>query len=406
MKYSFKDILNAEIYEDTKVMFTLGKYNWFNNMVCDTLKALSVDSDKKIEIELDISSEFNFGTSDNNDEPQSAMGENSVDFDTFMDVIGVANINGRWFCKTSLSTLNKKQKEKLMRYIKEPSEHGILVITSENWLDYKDILRNRALSFSKNCHLIQLSFPNKNVLKDIVRQSFNEKGIEIDSGALDFFIMRMSSAYDKYEEMIQDIVDKHKEDTLDKKQIKDYMKGVEYFELDDYIIELTKPMVSDKTNSKKVLKIMIALEDELGSKNLAHQLLKSIDKYIEYRLLINKGYIPIGINYFFKDVINYLPENIKANYENMNEWKFRYEASIASRTSLKDWEYMKLILNKALENNKIGDDKMDEKCQKALYELSTRSVLKADRINNIIGVDNILDKQLNKINRVIYQDNK
>ena len=67
---------------------------------------------------------------------------------------------------------------------------------------------------------------------------------------------------------------------------------------------------------------------------------------------------------------------------------------------------MKLILNKALENNKIGDDKMDEKCQKALYELSTRSVLKADRINNIIGVDNILDKQLNKINRVIYQDNK
>lgn len=402
MKYTFNDILSAEIYEDTRVMFVLGKYTWFNNMVCDTLKALSIDSDEKVEItsDLAVSSEFGIDMEDTDD----SSGTNSVDFNTFMDVIGVSNINGKWFCKVSLQSLNKKQKEKLMRYIKDPSDTGILVVVSDNWLDYKDILRNRALSFSKVSHLIQLSFPNKNILKSIVQQSFEEKEIEIDNGAVEFFIMRMSSAYGDYEKVINDIVDIHKESTLDKKQIKEYMKGIENFVLDDYIMELTKPMSSEKTNSKKVLKIMMALEDEIGAKNLVYQILKSINKYIEYRLLINKGYIPIGINYFFKDILNGLPENIRKDYEKMNERKFRYEAYVASRTSLRDWEYMKLILSKAIENNRMSEDEMDAKCQKALYELSTRSVLKADRLNNILGVDNILTKKLDNINKIIYKE--
>ena len=77
---------------------------------------------------------------------------------------------------------------------------------------------------------------------------------------------------------------------------------------------------------------------------------------------------------------------------------------MASRTSLRDWEYMKLILSKAIENNRMSEDEMDAKCQKALYELSTRSVLKADRLNNIICVDNILTKKLDNINKIIYKE--
>jgi hypothetical protein len=150
---------------------------------------------------------------------------------------------------------------------------------------------------------------------------------------------------------------------------------------------------------------MIALEDELGAKNLVYQLLKVIDESIEFRVLINSGKIPIGIKYFYKDVINDLGGE-KGPYGKMKEWTFRNKAALASQTSLRDWEYMKLILYRAIENPRISDDEMDAKCQKALYELCTRSVITPDRINNIIGIDNILNKNFDYINRIEYDEEK
>ncbi len=397
MKYSFKEMLNAEIYESTRVMFVLGKYVWFNNMVCDTLKYMCIDQENQFNAAIGVGDEFGI-EEDNLGDTLS----NSIDFSTFMEVVGVPSINGKWYCRTEYSTLTKKQKDQLFKYIKEPSDNGILVITSDDWMQYKDILKNRLLSFSKVSHIMQLGFPNKQILKGIVAQSFSEKGIEIESAAVDFFIMRMSSAYDKYEEQIDNIIDIHKEPILTVKDLKVYMKGIENFIVDDFINELVKPMVSDKTNSKKVLKIMIALEDEFGAKNLVYQLLKKIDEYIEYRLLINTGYIPIGINYFYNDVIKKLPD--KKKYEKINEWVFRKRAETASLTSLRDWEYMKLILSKAVENVKIADDVLDIKCQRALYELSTRSVMTPDRLNNVIGIDNILRKKVQELDLVVYSE--
>lgn len=397
MKYSFKEILDAEIYESTRVMFVLGKYTWFNNMVCDTLKSMCINTENEFNASIGIEDEFNIKDSDAN---ESAY--NSVDFATFMEVIGVPSINGKWYCRAEFSTLNKKQKETLFKYIKEPSDNGILIITSDDWLQYKDILKNKILLFSKVSNIMQLGFPNKQILKGIVAQSFSEKGIEIESSAVDFFIMRMSSAYDKYEEQINSIIDIHKSSVLTSKDLKVYMKGIEKFIIDDFVSELLKPMVSDKTNSKKVLKIMMTLEDELGAKNLVYQLLKKIEEYIEFRLLINTGYIPIGINYFYKDIIKSLPDSKK--YEKMNEWVFRKRAETASLTSLRDWEYMKLILNKAVENIEITDAELNIKCQKALYELATRSVLTPDRINNIIGIDNVLRKKLKELDMVVYSE--
>jgi hypothetical protein len=95
-------------------------------------------------------------------------------------------------------------------------------------------------------------------------------------------------------------------------------------------------------------------------------------------------------------------ENSK--YGKMSEWKFRSKAILASQTSLRDWEYMKLILNKAIENVKISDAEMDIKCQRALYDLCTRSVITADRVNNIIGIDDVLDKGLRYIDKVVFDE--
>jgi hypothetical protein len=400
MKYTFKEMLNAEIYQNTRVMFVLGKYTLFNNMVADELKEMCIEDSEEFGTNTVpvVSSEFGL-----DDEALEGGTANSVDFNTFMDVIGVLSINGKWYCRVEYSSLTKKQLERLMAYIKDPSINGILVVSSTEWKDYRDLLKNRILSFSKVSHIMQLSFPSKDILKVLVGQLFSDKGVEIDNGAIDFFITRMSSAYESYEEVIDDIVTKHGQSYLDIKSIKNYMKGIENFIIDDFIRELVKPMVSDKTNSKKVLKIMMALEDEYGAKGLVYKLIPLIDEALEFRVLINSGSIPIGINYFYKDVINGLGgENSK--YGKMSEWKFRSKAILASQTSLRDWEYMKLILNKAIENVKISDAEMDIKCQRALYDLCTRSVITADRVNNIIGIDDVLDKGLRYIDKVVFDE--
>lgn len=431
MKYSFKEFLNGEIYESTRVMFVLGKYSFFNNSVCDTLKGICIDEEVSNPIVMDLGDEF--GVSN---ETEEGYLSNSVDFNTFMEVIGVASINGKWFCKADLGALNKKQKETLGKYIKEPSPNGILVVVSNEWKDYKDWLKNRSLLYSKTCHIMQLSFPNRQVLKEIVSQEFGMRDTLIDNSGIDFFIMRMSSAYEDYPNVIDDICETHKikleeqankasstststqnnkkkskEDkereigeTITSKDLKVYMKGIENFIVDDFVEELLKPMSSDKTNSKKVLKMMIALEDDLGPKELVYQVINKINEYIDLRVLINSGYIPIGVNYFFSEVINHMPDKSKEKYSKTNEWMFRRKVELASRTSLRDWEYMKIILMRAIENVKISDNELDVKCQKALYELATRSVITPDRINNIIGVDNVLNKQLREIDNIIFDE--
>lgn len=395
MKYTFKDMLNAEIYDNVRVMFILGKYSWFNNMISDTIKSMC-ESNAGVEVvDLGIDAEFGLDTSD---EDKTST---SVDFTTFMAVNNVKNINGKWICKVNYSLLNSKQKEQIKTYLKSPSENGVLIVVSDNWLEYKEILKHRVLNISNNCHSIQLDFPNRKTLKKIVEMAFEEKGIEIASDAVDLFIMKMSTVYDEYEDMINYVADLHsdkKDSKITAKELREYMSGIDNYVVDDFIIELTKPLTSDKTNKKKVLKIMATLVEEHGAFSLVKQIMKKVNESIEYRLLINDGYIPIGINYFYKDILNGLPNPSK--YEKVSEWQFRKKADLASKTSLRDWEYIKLILTKALEQKVMADSDRELKCKIALYEVATRSVATKSRLNNIIRIENVLNNDLDKINRI------
>lgn len=393
MRYSFQDILNKEIYTDTRVIFLFGKYNIFINIVADEFKLTCMENNRAENVSNSVSSEFGFN------ETEEEIVSTSVDLSTFFEVVTVPNINGKWFCKAELDTITKKQKEHLLRYIKEPNENGVLVITSNNWLVYKEFLNNRVLGTSKVSSIMQLNFPYRNVLKDMVKQLFQDRGIKIDSDAADFFILRMNKSYDEYEIIIDEIRNQHTEADLSLKDIKVYMKGIERFDIDDFIREIVKPLPNSKADGKKVLKIMVALEDELGAKNLVYQLIKKVDEMIEYRLLINKGIIPIGIKYFFGDVIKQLGGE-QGKYGKVNEYTFRKKADLASQTSLRDWEYIKLILTKAIEDNKISDSEMELKCQRALYEMCNRSILSASRINNILGIENILNNDIEALYKI------
>ena len=210
MRYTFKDILDENMYSNTRVMFILGKYPWFNNMVIDTLKAhctsnygsigaIGLDMGELVGSEsVSISDEF--GTSNKDDK-----GSGLIDFNTFMDVSNVANIHGKWFCKCDLNSLSKKQKEKLWKYIKEPSINGILVIECTEWTLYREVHKNRILGFSQYSHSIELDFPTRKELADIVKQSFDYRDLGITQEAVDIFLTKMNKSYSEYEEMIEQL---------------------------------------------------------------------------------------------------------------------------------------------------------------------------------------------------------
>lgn len=396
MRYNFSDITNKELYSKS-VLFILGKYNLFINMVTDKIKELCTN-DEDLGISNSVSIEFGLDNSDDNT-------STSVDFNTFMEVNSVPNINGKWYCKVDIASLTKKQKDKMYKYIKSPSKNGVLVLVSNDWNIYREYLNNRLISSSRDIGLIQLTFPHRDTLKVLVGKMFKRKGMKISTGAIEMFIIKMSTAYEEYEQVIDYIKEQHgSTDEIEVKQLKVYMKGIEHFDIDDFITELLSPMKSGKVNGrKKVVRVMAVLQDELGAKKLLYSVLNKINEMIEYRILINSGIIPIGIKYFFGDVIQDLGGE-KGKYGKVNEWTFRRKAELASRTSLRDWEYMRIILSKAIEN-KIGtESEIELRCQKALYELCTRYVLTESRINNIIGASNILEKGIDDINKVRYAE--
>ena len=395
MKYGFGDILNEDIYNKSRVVLITGKYNIFNNMVADTLKDMCGN---KYTPNLSLmETEDEFGVEDT-----EAATSNSVDFDSFIELADIPSITGKRFCRVELATLNKKQIEKLNNYLKQPSRYGILVILANEYKDYKDWLKNRYLNHGQFTHLFTLNFPKREILKSIVNTIFESKGKEIDSASIDYFLMRMSTEYDKYEEVIDKIIEKHTDVKITAKDMKEYMKGIEYFDIDDFMYEIVKPLNSGKTGNKKIVRMLAALEEKYDPETLARELQKRIVELIDFRIMINTGIISINIRYIFNDVIKLLgPDN---KYAKMNEWVFRKKAELASLTSLQDWVYMNIILNKALGVGFANSVEVKRACQRALYSLITRTTFSEDRLNNIIGVDDILGRDLTYLDRVEYID--
>ncbi len=423
MQYSFNDIFSDDMYRNTRVLFIFGKHNFFNEIVSDTFKYKNTmqNDTALIHTGSTITDEFDFTdkSEENTDEfsddnTQQSVG-NSIDFKTFLSVVNVPNLYGKWVCIETLAGMQKKDKDALMKYIKDPNENGIVIIIGNEWKEYKDLLRNKIINMSKYVSSIQLSFPRGDVLAKIVKQLFEEKGIKIDNAAIDLFLTKMSNDYDNYPNVVADVCEMHHSEHLTAKELKTYMKGIENYVLDDFIGELVKPLANDSTRSKKVLRMMVTLMDSMGAESLARQVQRSIEECIDFRIMINSGVIPMGIRYFYSDTIEDIKNTFgevvkitqrdkqtkeivvteqKNKYISMNEFVFRRKAELASRTSLRDWEYMSIILSKALNTPFTAGADRDFIIKKALYEICTRSVASESRILNDIGFENILGKDL------------
>lgn len=400
MKYSFKDITNNDIYKETRVMFVTGPYNLFNNIVVDELKSRCKGSGID-QLDLGLVEEFGI------DIEEQIQVSNAVDFDTFTKVIKMPSVNGKWFTTCDLGVLSKKNTEWLKEYIKSPSDNGIIVLTSNEYKHYKYWLTNRQIASDKYVSLIQLSFPNKDALREIVIRLFAKRNARIEQRALDLFIVRMSNAYDQYENVIENICAKSlpngymqmsilETPVITYTQAFECLRGIENFVIDDFLERLTVPLNSDNPSSRIIVfKMMSYLVEEYGARKLVNILLKKIDELIEFRIAINDGYIPIIVNYNVDEAKRMLGED--SQIATKSDFQFRKLAKLASMTSLKDWIYMKMILQNT---SKFDDNSYD----KVLYSLINRSVLTESRLNNDIGVEDLNNYDMQFIDNIAYQD--
>lgn len=404
LKYTFKDITVADIYDSALVLFVVGQYNIFNNIAIDEVKDRC--KPKQIaQFDRSLLADFDFSE----DELQGVTVSNVVDFNTFTSVINSVSMSGKWYASIDYSFATQKQKNWINNYLKEPSENGRLVVYCSEYKDYRLLLRNKIIINSQNIHLIQLGFPNKNTLESIVYALFNKRGVSIEQRAVELFVMRMSNSYDDYAEIVEKIIVESvpSDDSTEKASGWRYtvtyddafraMKGIENFVLDDFIDRLLVPMTSDKiTGRNKIYKMLGALLEEMGPMELVKKLKFKIDDYIEFRMAINKGIIPIMVRFSVPEAKEALGE--KSKITKYSDYTFRKMAQISSNTSLKDWVYMRMILSNI--PNKFDSTSYE----KALYALINRSAFNTSRLNNDIGVENILYKELNELDNIEFKD--
>lgn len=383
---SFKDLSENGILEDSRVLAIVGSHSLFNNIAADKAKEFVMSQAKVQTAGEAMLAEFGIKPA------ESEKGGTVVPFDTFVSVVGNANINGKWFCKVVYKELNKKQLDIFFKYIKEPSKNGMLVVVNSDFKDYKYILNSNVFKSSKYANALKLIYPERNDIKEVISDLFLDRGKAIDKPSIEMFMIRMNNEFDKYAETIEMMCVSIKEKSITLSVLKDAMSGIQYFDIEDFILELTKPVTTTKTTSKKIYKMIDVLREKYEYTGIVNISKSNILEYIQFRMLINTGVIPIKLDYFFNDILKVLgKEHPFAKYP---EWKFRKKAMIAAQTSLKDWEYMYLILSSV---NFMDTMSYERK----LYELINRQVLTESNILSAVKFNGNMDYALKRIDRTI-----
>ena len=111
LKYTFKDITVADIYDSALVLFVVGQYNIFNNIAIDEVKDRC--KPKQIaQFDRSLLADFDFSE----DELQGVTVSNVVDFNTFTSVINSVSMSGKWYASIDYSFATQKQKNWINNY--------------------------------------------------------------------------------------------------------------------------------------------------------------------------------------------------------------------------------------------------------------------------------------------------
>ena len=115
------------------------------------------------------------------------------------------SLAGIWYCRVQLKELKDKEIDWLKKYIKKPSDNAMLVVEATEYKYYRNWLKNKSIEYSKKVHLIQLSFPSRKELIQIVKNKFKNRRTVVDEEAVKIFIQRMGGRYDLYDEVIREL---------------------------------------------------------------------------------------------------------------------------------------------------------------------------------------------------------
>ncbi len=399
MKYRFKDIRNITKAPDMRVLAITGSHNIFIDLIFNDIK-----NDINVQ-----SASFALGDSNNDEFDTIDEKESSLDFDTFIKVCHNLSPMGKWFCKVNWDFLTKKNKERVKTYIKKPSEYAMLIIVAQEWKNIKELRSIRTFDASKTAHLIDIQYPNKSELEAITTRLFAERGMRIGEDSARLFMLKLGTAYDEYKPNIEIIYDKldiqqrikdaSSENNGDSseivniniKEFKESMLGIDYFVLDDFLLQLLVPIHSKKIVKKRRLyKMLSTLLDDFTAKEICTKLKYKIEELMHYRAYINNGCIPVRTRYNCEKIKERIPEDSKLRKASAPT--FKRNAYTASLTSIEDWYFMYTMLCR----NRYSDN--DDQYLVTLVALMGRTAVSNDRLMNDIRVKNTLDEGLTALN--------
>lgn len=407
-RYKFDEFNNIAEKEDMQVIVISGSHNIFVDMLVDKIKQRKDVNSGMTPLKLTgntLTEEFE--TSD--------FGDMTLDLETFFSVCSSMSPMGKWICKANYDFATKKERDKIKAYIKKPSPYAMLIVTVAEYKNIRELRAVRALDNSRVSHIIDIQYPRKAILAQLVTQMFKDKGYNVGEQSIQIFIMRMGSAYDEYKDTINLICDRLKSLTSDIdleekalndkeehkrninvniKDFKEAMQGIDFFVIDDFLLEIIKPLHSSKVvKRRKMYKILNALLDECSAKDICGRLKYKVEELLYYRAYINNGVIPVKIRYNADKIKERLPENSKLR--KATSLSFKRNAYIASKTSIEDWYFMYSLLNR----NSFMDS--DDKYMATLYAIMDRTAVSNDRLMNNMRVKNTLDEGLADLNGIL-----
>ena len=396
MLYKFGGIYNNDMYNTCNVMIIGGEYQIFNNLVSDKLKSIATPVFGG-NIDLDLVSEFTVSTSDTM--------SNVVSFDEFFRVKSSYPMVGRWFCSVNYSLLTDKQKNTLKEYIKQNTDTGILVVYCDNYKFYREFTKNRALQASKTAHFIQLSYPNRQILKTIVVDLLalysGNKNIKVSDKAVELFIMRLGSDYNSYSSILQTIAVDYRDKYIGYDDILQYIQNIDNYNIDEFIERLVKTKINDKfVKTRKVYKAYYSIVEDIGAESFLRRLEYKIKALVEMRVYINNGKVPVLVRYGAKEVQDSLPDN--SPLKKLSTFSFKRLARLANETSLRDWSYILMLIK----SSRYSKFKTEEQCESIIHSIIHRYVFSSERLNNDMGITDTLSSSLYALNKTKYTDEK
>lgn len=239
--------------------------------------------------------------------------------------------------------------------------------------------------------MIQLDFPRRQALNRLVKEEFQKRGVEIDRPSTELFVLRLGTYYDKYSETIDRVCNGRKQISYTEMQAE--LRGVTSYVLWDLTKSIVKAYHSDSMKSmksRKAVKVLKTIIPELGEQKVLQQFKRKIDDLVELRYYINVGAIPIMVSYDLKKVRERLPK--ESRLQKLSDQTFRINVKLASETSLKDWLYIKMIVDNA------SSKRSDMEAIRGLAAAINRSAYPNERILNDIGIKNVLTEGLVELN--------